>query len=305
MAIKGVAAALRGKGNHIITTGVEHPAVLNCCLYLEQEGYEITRLAVDRAGLPDPAALEAAITGRTVLISAMYANNETGALFPVGEIGEIAARRRVCFHCDAVQAAGKLPIDCREMQVGLLALSGHKLGAPKGIGALVVRSGVKLHPLLHGGAQERNRRAGTENVAGIVALGKACELAQAALTEEAPRIEALRDRLERGILAHVPDARVNGHPDKRLPNTSNISFAGVEADSLLVNLDLEGIAVSSGAACSSGALRTSHVLAAMGIEPSLAKGSVRFSLGRENTGAEVDRVLEVLPGIVQRLRGNR
>ncbi len=304
MAIKGVASAARGKGDHIITTRVEHPAVLNSCLYLEKEGYQVTWLEVDSAGLPDPARLEACITDRTILISAMFANNETGTIFPVGEIGAIAARHRIPFHCDAVQAAGKVPVNCREMNVSLLAISGHKLGAPQGIGALVVRQGIKAHPLIHGGSQERNRRAGTENVAGIVALGKACELAQASLATEAGRLAVLRDRLERGILARLPDVRINGDMERRLPNTTNISFAGVEADSLLANLDLEGIAVSSGAACSSGTLRTSHVLAAMGVEPALAKGSIRFSLGRENSAADVESLLAVLPGIVERLRKN-
>lgn len=305
MAIKGVAAALRSRGNHIITTRVEHPAVLNSCLYLEQFGHRVTRLEVDREGLPDLAELEAAITGETILISVMAANNETGALLPVTEIGELAARHRLYFHCDAVQAAGKVPVDCRELQVSLLALSGHKLGGPKGIGALVVRKGVKLHPLVHGGSQERNRRAGTENVAGIVALGEACELAQASLPAEAGRLQRLRDRLEGGILARISDSQANGHGARRLPNTTNLSFAGVEADSLLVNLDLHGIAASSGAACSSGSLKASHVLAAMRVEPALARGSVRFSLGRENADADVDFVLEVLPGIVARLRENK
>lgn len=305
MAIKGVASAAAGKGDHIITTRVEHPAVLNTCLYLEKEGYRITRLEVNSAGLPDLARLEACITERTILISAMYANNETGTIFPVGEIGAIAALRRIPFHCDAVQAAGKVPIDCREMNVSLLAVTGHKLGAPQGIGALVVRQGIKAHPLIHGGAQERNRRAGTENVAGIVALGKACELAWASLATESGRLAELRDRLETGILARLPDARINGDRERRLPNTTNISFAGVEADSLLANLDLAGIAVSSGAACSSGTLRTSHVLAAMGVEPSLAKGSIRFSLGRENSVADVEGLLAVLPGIVERLRESK
>ncbi|KAF0221500.1 MAG: hypothetical protein FD174_269 [Geobacteraceae bacterium] len=304
MAIKGVASALRAKGNHIITTRVEHPAVINSCLYLEQAGYDVTRLDVDRAGMPDLDALEGAVTSRTILISAMYANNETGVIFPVKEIGDIAARHRVYFHCDAVQAAGRIPVDCRELNIHLLALSGHKLYAPKGIGALIVRKGVKLHPLIHGGSQERNRRAGTENVAGIVALGKACELAKATSASESGRLERLRDRLERCILEKIPTARINGHPAKRLPNTANISFPDTEADSLLVSLDLEGVAVSSGAACSSGALKTSHVLAAMGVDPLVAKGSVRFSLGRESTEADVDYVLEVLPGIVERLRKN-
>jgi cysteine desulfurase len=303
MAVKGIAAALRGKGNHIITTRVEHPAVLNACLYLEHEGFEITRLDVDRQGMLDPERLEAAVTERTVLVSIMYANNETGTIFPVREIGEIAARRRVRFHCDAVQAVGRIPVDCREENIHLLSLSGHKLYAPKGVGALVVRKGVKLHPLLHGGSQERNRRGGTENVAGIVAFGTACELARQAMAAEAPRLKELRDRLERGIRERIPGVTVNGHPEQRLPNTTNLSFPGTTADSLLMNLDLAGIAASSGAACSSGTLKHSHVLAAMGVEPAAAGGSVRFSLGRENTAADVEYLLDVLPGIVERLRG--
>jgi cysteine desulfurase len=253
----------------------------------------------------DPAWLEAEITGSTILISVMHANNETGTILPVREIGAIAASHGVVFHCDAVQAAGKIPIDCREMSAGLLAISGHKMGAPQGIGALAVRLGVKLHPFIHGGSQERNRRAGTENVAGIVALGRACELAQDSILSESARIGALRDRLEQGIISTIPDVSVNGHREKRLPNTSNISFAGCEADSLLANLDLEGIAASSGAACSSGTLRVSHVLSAMGVEPALARGSLRFSLGRENSAADVEHLLGVLPGIVERLRKGR
>lgn len=305
MAIKGVASALRAKGNHIITTRVEHPAVINTCLYLEKSGYDVTWLDVDRDGMPDLDALEKAVTSRTILISAMYANNETGVIFPVKEIGDIAARHRVYFHCDAVQAAGRIPVDCREMNIQLLSMSGHKFYAPKGIGALIVRKGVKLHPLIHGGSQERNRRAGTENVAGIVALGKSCELAHEALSSESERLKRLRDRLERGILERIPISRIHGHPAKRLPNTANISFPDTEADSLLVSLDLEGIAASSGSACSSGTLKSSHVLAAMGVDPAVAKGSVRFSLGRESVNADVDYVLAVLPGIVERLRGNR
>ena len=305
MAVKGVASALKGRGNHIITTRVEHPAVLNTMLHLEQEGYDITRLDVDGEGMLDPARLEAEITDRTILISVMHANNETGTILPVNEIGAAASRHRVLFHCDAVQAAGKIPINCREMNAGLLAISGHKMGAPQGIGALIVRRGVKLHPFIHGGSQERNRRAGTENVAGIVALGRASELAQDSLSAESARISALRDRLEREIMACIPDVRINGHREMRLPNTSNISFAGCEADSLLANLDLAGIAASSGAACSSGTLRVSHVLFAMGIEPVLARGSLRFSLGRENSEADLDHLLGVLPGIVERLRKSR
>lgn len=303
MAIKGVAAALREKGNHIITTKVEHPAVLNTCLYLEKHGYDISWLEVDGEGRLDISQLEASITGQTILISVMYANNETGAIFPVKEIGAVAARHGIAFHTDAVQAAGRIPIDCRDINAGLLSISGHKLGAPQGIGALVVRSEMKLHPLIHGGAQERNRRAGTENVAGIVALGKACELAQSSLVEESQRINTLRDRLEQGVVSNIPDVQINGARERRVPNTTNISFTGVPADSLLVNLDLAGIAVSSGAACSSGTVRPSHVLSAMGLDAARAKSSVRFSLGRENSAADVDHMLDVLPDIVRRLRG--
>lgn len=305
MALKGVSASLRDRGNHIITTRVEHPAVLNTCLYLEKQGFEITMLDVDREGMLDPEALEGAITPRTILVSVMHANNETGVLSPVRAIGEIAARHRVYFHCDAVQAAGKVTIDFKGDHVTFLALSGHKFGAPKGVGALVARKGARLYPLIHGGSQERNRRAGTENVAGIVAFGKACDLALQEITGESARIAELRDRLEQGILARIPDVWVNGYREQRLPNTLNISFAGVEADSLLLSLDLEGIAASSGSACSSGALKTSPVLAAMGIDPALARGSLRFSLGWGNSAEDVDRVLGVLPGILERLRGNQ
>ena len=232
----------------------------------------------------------------------MCANNETGVIFPVAEIGAIAARHRIPFHCDAVQAAGWLPLDCRVLGIGLLALSGHKLHAPKGVGALVARKGVRLHPILHGGAQERNRRAGTENLPAIVAFGVACELAAASLAEASDRVRLLRDRLEAGVLALCPGASVNGHPVERLPNTVNISFPGVRADSLLASLDLQGVAASSGAACSSGTVRHSPVLAAMGISPETAGGSVRFSLGRETTGEDIGYVLEILPAILERLR---
>jgi len=302
MALKGVATALRDRGNHIITLRTEHPAVTNACLYLEKQGYEITWLGVDRHGLPDLGELEAAITAKTILISVMFANHETGTLLPVAEIGEIAARRKIYFHCDAVQAVGKVPVDFRGSNISLLALSGHKFQAPKGIGALVVRKGVKLTPLLHGGPQERNRRAGTENVAGIVALGKACELAIDGMTAESRRIASLRDMLETGIRAVVPDVQVNGDMQRRLPNTANLSFPGMEADSLLLNLDLEGIAASSGSACSSGVLKNSPVLAAMGIAPALARGAIRLSLGRETVEADIEYLFQVLPGIVERLR---
>ncbi len=302
-AVKGIASALRARGNHIITTRVEHPAVTNPCQYLEHAGYAVTWLEVDRNGLPDLAALEAAITPATILVSVMAANNETGVVMPLAEIGAIAARHRVYFHSDAVQAAGKLPLDCRGLGLQLLSLSGHKLYAPKGVGALVVRKGVKLHPLLHGGAQERNRRAGTENVAGIVAFGTACELAAAELAAESPRLHGLRTRLEQGIAAALPDAVLVGADAPRLPTTATFCFPGLAADSLLFNLDLAGIAASSGSACSSGTLKSSPVLAAMGLPPELSRGAIRFSLGRGNGEADVDRLVELLPAIVARLRG--
>jgi cysteine desulfurase len=281
---------------------VEHPAVTTPCLFLEHQGFEITCLDVDKDGMLDLEALEAAVTDQTILISAMYANNETGTIFPVREIGELAARRGVYFHCDAVQAIGKIPVDFRGENISLLSISGHKLYAPKGVGALIIRKGTKLYPLLHGGPQERNRRGGTENVAGIVGLGKACELASRTMQAESERIRMLRDRLEEQLLAKVPDVRVNGHPIRRLPNTSNLSILNVESDSLLFNLDLAGIAVSSGSACSSGAVKTSHVLKAMGVAAGATVGNIRISLGRENGAEDVDYLLEVLPEIVQRLR---
>jgi len=301
-AIKGVATALRNKGNHIITTRVEHPSVLSPCLYLENFGYEVTCIDVDAEGMLDLEALEAAITDKTILISAMYANNETGTIFPVREIGEIASRHRIYYHCDAVQAVGKIPIDWKELNISLLSLSGHKLYAPQGTGALIIRKGVKTYPLFHGGPQEKNRRAGTENVAGIFALGKACEIAQHSMTVEGIRLQRMRDRLEREIMDRVSQVRRNGHPVKRLPNTSNLSFPFVEPESLLSNLDLKGIAVSAGSACSSGALKSSRVLAAMGLNGETAISHVRFSLGRMNSEADVDYVLEILPELVQKLR---
>lgn len=305
MAIKGVAHALRDRGNRIITSATEHPAVLSPCLHLENLGCEVIRLAVNREGLPDLSELAAAVTDKTILVSFMYANHETGTINPVREIGSIAARHKTYFHCDAVQALGKIPVNFREDGIGLMAISGHKLYAPKGVGALIVRKGIKLTPLIHGGAQERNRRAGTENVAGIVAFGTACEIALNDMASESLRIKALRDRLENGILAGIPDVRVNGSRDNRLQNTACLSFLDAEADAILLNLDLMGIAASSGSACSSGTVKASPVLAAMGVDPGYARGTIRFSLGRENCSEEIDFILQVLPDIVARLRGKR
>ncbi|MGA7827767.1 MAG: cysteine desulfurase NifS [Geobacteraceae bacterium] len=302
MAVKGVAAARQARGNHIVTTIVEHPSVITPCVYLEHHGFQITTLEVDGKGLFDLNKLDAAIGDGTILISAMYANNETGTIFPVREIGELAAKKGICFHCDAVQAVGKIPLEWKESNINLLSLSAHKFQGPKGVGALVIRKGTKIFPLLHGGSQERNRRAGTENVAGIVGLGKACEIAAQTMATEALRIGRLRDRLEREILEKISGTRVNGHPRKRLFNTSNLSFLDVKSDSLLFNLDLAGIAASSGSACSSGALKTSHVIKAMGVGSETTVGNIRFSLGPGNSEEDVDYLLEILPGIVQRLR---
>jgi cysteine desulfurase len=301
-AIKGTADALREQGNHIITTSVEHPAVLATCKFLEKRGFEVTYLPVDSDGMLDLAVLEKAITPRTILISAMWGNNETGTLFPIEEIGAIARRHRVRFHTDAVQALGKVPVDVQKAGVDLLVLSGHKIGAPKGVGAIYIRKGTKMTPFIHGGHQERNRRAGTHNVAGIVGLGLACEIAAADLNAKMEKVRSLRDKLERGIFDAVADIKLNGHPDQRLPNTLNVSFAYIEGESLLLNLDMKGIAASSGSACTSGSLEPSHVMGAMCVEVTLAHSSTRFSLGPETTEEDIDYVIEVLPPIVQRLR---
>ncbi len=301
-AIKGTAAALRNRGNHIITTKVEHPSVMYPALYLENFGCEVTCLDVDGEGMLDLQKLEAAITEKTILITVMLANNETGTIFPVREIGEIAAKHNICFHCDAVQAVGKIPIDWKTHHIGLMSLSGHKLYAPKGVGALIMRKGAKLYPYFHGGSQETSRRAGTENVAGIVGLGKACEIAMNSMESEALRLGKLRDRLEQGIMERIPHVRRNGHPAKRLPNTSNLSFLFVEPEPLLTLLDRRGIAVSSGSACSSGALKTSAIIAAMGNDCGAAETHIRFSLGRFNTEDDVNYVLAVLPEAVRELR---
>ncbi len=302
MALKGTVDALKEKGNHIITTAVEHPAVLETCRYLEKTGCRVTYLPVDKDGMLDLQELERAITPETILISVMWANNETGTIFPIEQIGAIARRHGVRFHTDAVQAVGKLDVDVQKHNVDLLALSGHKLGAPKGVGVLYVRRGTRLTQFMHGGHQERNRRAGTLNVAGIVGLGKACELATAEREPNHARIKVLRDRLERGLFAAIPNIKLNGHPTERLPNTLNVSFAWIEGESLLLNLDMKGIAASSGSACTSGSLEPSHVLGAMCVEVTLAHSSTRFSLGSDTTAEDIDYVLEVLPPIVQRLR---
>lgn len=303
-AIKGTVDALKDKGNHIITTAVEHPAVLETCQYLEKQGCDVTYLPVDKDGMLDLQDLEQAITDKTILISIMWGNNETGNIFPIEEIGKIAKKYKIRFHTDAVQAVGKVPVDVQACGVDMLVISGHKIGAPKGVGAIYIRRGTRLMPLMHGGHQERNRRAGTHNVAGIVGLGKACELAGSHLEANAAHMRKLRDKLEKGVLSQIPNIKLNGHPnpDYRLPNTLNVSFAFIEGESLLLNLDMFGIAASSGSACTSGSLEPSHVMGAMCVEVTLAHSSTRFSLGAETTEEDVDYVLEVLPKTVQRLR---
>ena len=302
LAIKGVAESKKDKGNHIITTKVEHPAVLSTCKYLQKTGFDVTYLDVDSKGMLDLDQLKKAITPKTILITIMFANNETGVIFPIEEIGKIAKGHNISFHTDAVQAAGKIPIDVKKMNIDLLTISGHKLYAPKGVGALYVKRGVRLTPLIHGGHQERNRRGGTENVAGIVALGKASEIAQRDMPEEINHIAALRDRLEKGLMEKIPHVRLNGHPTKRTPNTVNLSFEYAEGESLLLNLDMKGIAASSGSACTSGTLEPSHVLVAMGVPLEASHSSVRFSLGRGNTVEDIDYVIDALPAMVERMR---
>jgi cysteine desulfurase len=302
LALVGVAAAQEKRGRHVIVSAVEHPAVLNSAAHLARHGYEVTRLPVDGQGLLDPDEMRRAIRPDTILVSLMHGNNETGVLFPVGQVGRICREHHVAFHTDAVQSFGKLPVDVEALHVDLLSLSGHKIHGPKGIGALFIRRGTKMQPLIHGGSQERSRRAGTESVAGAAGLARATELMVQDQEGRAKRLADLRDRLELGLMAAIPGAQRNGHPTERLPHTTNLAFAGVEAESLILALDLQGVGVSSGAACSSGSLQPSHVLTAMGIPQERVNGSVRFSLGRGTTTEEIDRVLEILPPIVERMR---
>ena len=301
-ALKGVAFANENRGNHIITSSIEHHAVIESCKSLEKGGFRVTYLPVDEYGLVAPDDIRRAITNKTTLISVMHANNEMGTIEPITEIGKIAKEAGVYFHTDAVQTVGHIPVDVNELGVDLLSMSAHKLYGPKGAGALYIRKGTKLVAFMHGGEQERRRRASTENVPGIVGFGKAVELAQQEMSEEAERLTYLRDQLIKGLLERIDHIRLNGHPLKRLPNNINVSVDYVEGESMLLNLDLEGICASTGSACSSSSLESSHVLLALGLSPEQAHGSLRFTLGKWTNEEEIGRVLEVLPQIVAKLR---
>jgi cysteine desulfurase len=287
---------------HIITTRVEHPAVLNFCKHLARKGYRITFLTVNSKGQLNIDELFKAIDDNTALVTIMYVNNEVGNIFPISEIGSVLKERRIVFHTDAVQAAGKIPIDTKKLPVDMLSLSGHKVHAPKGVGVLYVRKGTRFYPYVIGGHQERGRRAGTENVASIIGLGKACEIAANKITQESLYLSHLRDKLEKTLMHTCPDVRINGDVTSRLPNTTNLSFEYVEGEAILLRLNEYGVCASSGSACTSGSLEPSHVLRAMGVPFTAIHGSIRFSLSRYNLEAEVDKVIEIMPDIIKNLR---
>ena len=301
-ALKGVAHANQKRGNHIITSTIEHHAVLETCKYLEEKGFSVTYLPVDGFGIVDPDSVRKAITPRTILISIMHANNEVGSIEPIAEIGKIAKASGVYFHTDAVQSTGHVPVSVNNLGVDMLSVSAHKLYGPKGIGVLFIRSGIKIEPLIHGGGQEKQMRAGTENVPGIVGFGRAAELAQTEMAEEANRLSRLRDSLIKNILEKTESTRLNGHSTRRLPNNVNISFDFVEGEAICLNLDLANICAATGSACSSESMEASHVLLAMGLSPEIARSSLRFSLGKWSTVNDINYVMEKLPGIVSRLR---
>lgn len=303
LAILGTVEAQRKKGKHIITSAVEHHAVLETCEFLEKNGFDLTVIPVNDEGLLNPQDIANAIRPDTILITIMHANNEVGTIQPIAEIGKIARDKGVTFHVDAVQSLGKIPIDVKEMNIDLLTISSHKIYGPKGVGALFIRKGVRIVPLVHGGGQEKKRRSGTENTPGIIGFGKACELAGERMAEEEEKLKVLREQLMDGILERIPYVKVNGpRGDNRLPNNVNVSIRYVEGEALLLSLDMMGIAASSGSACTSGSLDPSHVLLAMGLPHEIAHGSLRFSLGRQNSSEDIEYVLEQLPKIVERLR---
>jgi cysteine desulfurase len=300
--LKGVAAARQEHGRHMVISAIEHPCVLDTCAYLARQGYTITQAPVGSDGVIDPEAVRAALTDETILVSIMHANNEVGTVQPIARIAQIVRERGILFHTDAVQSFGKLPLCVDTLGVDFLTFSGHKLYTPKGIGGWYMRPGVSLQPLLHGGHQERGMRSGTENVAGIVALGKACEVACGDMAAEAERQHQLRQRLEQGIMASIPEVRIQGATAVRLPNTSNIAFAHVEGETLLMSLDLHGVGISTGSACSSGSLEPSHVLQAMRVPEAYLHGALRLSLGRSTSAEDIDYVLSILPRIVEHAR---
>ncbi len=300
--IQGVAATLRDRGRHLVTSSIEHPAVLDTCAYLAQQGYDVTYVPVDEHGVVQPEAVQDALTDDTILVSIMHANNEIGTVQPIADIVRIVHDRGILMHTDAVQTFGKMPLCVDDLGVDFLSFSGHKLYAPKGIGGWYVRAQKALQPLIHGGHQERGLRSGTENVAQIVALAKACEIAVRDMQSEADRLRQLQQRLEHGILERIPTARIQGAEAPRLPTTTNVAFAGAEGETLLMSLDLQGVAVSTGSACSSGSLEPSHVLQAMGLAEDYLQGALRLSMGRSTTADDIDYVLQLLPDIVAHAR---
>lgn len=302
-AIKGIAWANQKKGNHIITSQIEHHAVLHSCQFLEKHGFKVTYLKVDKYGLIDPEDVKKAITDQTILVTIMHANNEIGTIEPIKEIGKIVKEAGIYFHTDSVQTTGHIPIEVNDLGVDMLSISGHKLYGPKGVGALYLRKGTKIVNLIDGGAQEKNRRAGTENVTGMVGLGKAVELAEKRLAGgEVDKVVKLRDKLITGIMDQIENVRLNGHSTKRLPGNVNICFEFIEGESMLLNLDMKGVAASSGSACTSGSLEPSHVLLAIGLPPEIAHGSLRLTLGKDNTEEDIDYVIDILPKIIEKLR---
>jgi cysteine desulfurase len=301
-AITGAAYANKDKGNHIITSKIEHHAVIETCHFLEKQGFDVTYLPVDADGLINPEDVRKAITERTILISIMHANNEIGTIQPVEEIGKVAKEHKIIFHTDTVQSVGSIPVDVNEIGCDALSISAHKLYGPKGVGAMYLRKGTKLLKFMHGGGQEANRRAGTHNVPGIIGLGKAAELAMEKMEKSTARLIDLRDKLIDGIMEKIPDVKLNGHRTLRLPNNVNVSFEGIEGESIILLLDMHGICASSGSACTSGSLDPSHVLMSLGMKHEQAHGSLRLTLGRENTDWDIKNVLEALPVIVERLR---
>jgi cysteine desulfurase len=302
LAIQGVAHRNREKGNHIITTTIEHISVINICKHLQKQGFEITYVPVDTQGIVDPERIRDAITDKTILISVIYANGEIGTIQPVMEIGKIARDNQICFHVDAVAAAGKIPINVKEENINLLSISSNDLYGPKGVGALYIERGTKIQPVMQGGGQEKGLRSGTENIPGIVGIGKAAEIARQEMEAEGRRTSRLRDKLIKGVLETIESSYLNGHPTRRLPNNANLRFSYIEGESLILGLDMLGVQLSSGSACTSKTLEPSHVLIAIGLAHEEAHGSLVFTLGKQNSEEDLDYILEVLPGVVKRLR---